>query len=41
MYILDKFPIHASDFATMNDVCTFRKPLGYIVTMSTLSLKGF
>ena len=38
MYILDKFPMHASDFATVNGVCIFRKPPGYIATMSTLSL---
>jgi len=38
MYIVDKFPMRASDFATMNVVCTFRKPSGYVFTMSTLSL---
>ena len=41
MYIVDKFPMRASDFATMNVVCTFRKPSGYVFTMSTLSLQGF
>jgi len=38
MYILDKFLMHASDFAAMSVVCTFRNPRGYAVTMSTLSL---